>query len=77
MGMAISGAMVGWTLGLSGYVANASGQNPTAMHCIVALFTFIPGLIALLGVVVLRWYKLDDMPRPDSVMARHALPSDA
>jgi GPH family glycoside/pentoside/hexuronide:cation symporter len=77
MGMAISGAMVGWTLGLSGYVANASGQNPTAMHCIVALFTFIPGFIALLGVVVLRWYKLDDMPRPDSVMARHALPSDA
>jgi GPH family glycoside/pentoside/hexuronide:cation symporter len=59
MGMAISGAIVGWVLGLSGYVANAEVQNPLAMQCIVALFTFVPGLVALLGVVVLRWYKLD------------------
>jgi GPH family glycoside/pentoside/hexuronide:cation symporter len=77
MGMAISGAVVGWALGLSGYVANATTQNSVAMHCIVALFTFVPGLVALLGVVVLRWYRLDDRPVPDLPVTTRALPSDA
>lgn len=41
LGMAISGAIVGWTLGLSGYVANAPEQTTTAMYCIIALFTVV------------------------------------
>jgi GPH family glycoside/pentoside/hexuronide:cation symporter len=72
MGMAISGALVGWTLGLSGYVANASIQNDAAMQCIVALFTLVPGLVALLGVVVLRWYKLESVPSDDLVAPSRA-----
>lgn len=47
LGMAISGAIVGWTLGLSGYVANAPEQTTTAMYCIIALFTVVRHLVAL------------------------------
>lgn len=60
LGMALSGAIVGWTLGFSGYVANAAEQTPLAMHCIVALFTVVPGLLSLGAFITLRWYKLDD-----------------
>lgn len=60
LGMALSGAIVGWTLGFSGYVANAPEQTPLAMHCIVALFTVVPGLLSLGAFITLRWYKLDD-----------------
>jgi GPH family glycoside/pentoside/hexuronide:cation symporter len=58
--MALSGAIVGWTLGFSGYVANAPDQTSLAMHSIVALFTIVPGLLSLGAFVTLRWYKLDD-----------------
>ena len=47
LGMAISGAIVGWTLGLSGYVANAPEQTNTAMYCIIALFTVVRRLVTL------------------------------
>lgn len=60
LGMALSGAIVGWTLGFSGYVANAPDQTSLAMHSIVALFTIVPGLLSLGAFVTLRWYKLDD-----------------
>lgn len=60
LGMALSGAIVGWTLGFSGYVANAPEQTSLAMHCIVALFTVVPGLLSLAAFATLRWYKLDD-----------------
>ena len=60
LGMALSGAIVGWTLGFSGYVTNAPEQTPLAMHCIVALFTVVPGLLSLGAFITLRWYKLDD-----------------
>ncbi|HAU8264476.1 TPA: MFS transporter [Kluyvera intermedia] len=73
LGMAISGAIVGWTLGLSGYVANAPQQTSLAMHCIVALFTVVPGLLSLAAFATLRWYKLDDNTMKSINLARHSL----
>jgi GPH family glycoside/pentoside/hexuronide:cation symporter len=60
MGMAISGAIVGWTLGLSGYVAQAPHQQPAAMMAIVALFSVVPGLLSLLSALAMRGYKHND-----------------
>lgn len=60
MGMAISGAIVGWTLGISGYVPHATAQVPAAMTSIIALFTLIPGILSLLSALTMRWYKLND-----------------
>lgn len=73
LGMAISGAIVGWTLGLSGYVANAPEQTSVAMYSIVALFTVVPGLLSLAAFATLRWYKLDDNTMKSINLARHSL----
>ncbi|ROU10312.1 MFS transporter [Kluyvera ascorbata] len=70
LGMALSGAIVGWTLGFSGYVANAPEQTPLAMHCIVALFTVVPGLLSLGAFITLRWYKLDDSTMQEINLAK-------
>jgi len=70
LGMAISGAIVGWTLGFSGYVANAAEQTPLAMNSIVALFTIVPGLLSLAAYFTLRWYKLDDQTMKDINLAK-------
>lgn len=71
LGMALSGAIVGWTLGFSGYVANAAEQTPLAMHCIVALFTVVPGLLSLGAFITLRWYKLDDHTMQEINLAKN------
>ncbi len=60
MGMAVSGAVVGWTLGLSGYVPQAAQQNAAAMMSIIALFSLIPGVLSLCSALAMRWYKLND-----------------
>ncbi|HCB1500208.1 GPH family glycoside/pentoside/hexuronide:cation symporter [Klebsiella oxytoca] len=70
LGMALSGAIVGWTLGFSGYVANAPEQTSLAMNCIVALFTVIPGLLSLAAFATLRWYKLDDQAMQEINLAK-------
>lgn len=70
LGMALSGAIVGWTLGFSGYVANAPEQTALAMHCIVALFTVVPGLLSLAAFATLRWYKLDDQTMQEINLAK-------
>jgi len=73
LGMAISGAIVGWTLGFSGYVANAPEQTSTAMYCIIALFTVVPGILSLCAFATLRWYKLDDRTMQSINLAKHSL----
>lgn len=70
LGMALSGAIVGWTLGFSGYVANAPEQTSLAMHCIVALFTIVPGLLSLAAFATLRWYKLNDQTMQEINLAK-------
>ena len=70
LGMALSGAIVGWTLAFSGYVANAPEQTSLAMHSIVALFTIVPGLLSLAAFATLRWYKLDDQTMQEINLAK-------
>ena len=60
MGMAVSGAIVGWTLGLSGYVAQAPQQQPAAILAIIALFSLVPGALSLCSALTMRWYRLND-----------------
>jgi glycoside/pentoside/hexuronide:cation symporter, GPH family len=71
LGMAIGGAIVGWTLGFSGYVANAPEQTTTAMYCIIALFTLVPGILSLCAFATLRWYRLDDNTMKTIQLAKH------
>ena len=59
LGGAIAGAMIGWMLGALGYVANQE-QNAGSEQGIVLLMTLIPAAFALLAVIVVRFYSLDE-----------------
>jgi len=59
LGGAIAGAMIGWILASMGYVANQA-QSGASEHGIILLMTLIPGVIAILAVIVVRFYPLSD-----------------
>lgn len=58
LGLALSGAVIGWTLAGAGYASGASQQPTLALRCIVALFTFFPAACYALSAVVTRKYHL-------------------
>jgi Na+/melibiose symporter-like transporter len=60
MGMAVAGAVVGFSLGLFGYQAGVSVQTPMATMGIVGLLTLGPSLSYLVLWWLSRFYKLDD-----------------
>jgi GPH family glycoside/pentoside/hexuronide:cation symporter len=59
LGGAFAGAMIGWVLASMGYVANQV-QTSDSQDSIVLLMTLIPGAIAILAVVCIRFYPLSD-----------------
>jgi len=58
-GLGIGGAVIGWTLNSSGYVANAV-QDPGSLQGIRALFTVMPALAATLGLGAFAFYPLKE-----------------
>lgn len=59
LGGAIAGAMIGWILASMGYIANQA-QTGASEQGIVLLMTLIPGVIAIVAVVAIRFYPLTD-----------------
>jgi len=59
LGGAFAGAMIGWVLASMGYVANQV-QSGDSQNSIVLLMTLIPGVIAILAVICIRFYPLSD-----------------
>jgi GPH family glycoside/pentoside/hexuronide:cation symporter len=58
MGLALSGATIGWALAIYGYHAGVATQSPQALRCIVALFTLVPCVCYALSAIAARWYRL-------------------
>ncbi|PTY03821.1 MFS transporter [Opitutaceae bacterium EW11] len=58
LGLALSGALIGWTLSGVGYASGAARQSPLALKGIVALFTLVPSACYLASVLVSRAYRL-------------------
>ena len=58
LGSAFAGAIMGWLLASLGYVANEMQSNASE-HGIVLLMTIIPGAFAILAVLVVRLYPLN------------------
>jgi GPH family glycoside/pentoside/hexuronide:cation symporter len=58
LGLALSGALIGWVLSYVGYVPNAASQSPAAMNGILALFTLAPALMYLGSVIACQFYAL-------------------
>lgn len=60
LGGAIAGAMIGWGLASMGYVANVE-QSADSLLGIVLLMTLVPAFFAVIAVLVVRLYSLDDV----------------
>lgn len=60
LGMAIAGAIVGFSLGWFGYVAGSPTQTPLATAGIIGLLSIGPSLSYLVLYWLVRFYKLDD-----------------
>lgn len=59
LGGAIASAAIGWILAAMGYIANQAQSDASQMG-IVLLMTVIPGVIALLAALVMRFYRLNN-----------------
>jgi GPH family glycoside/pentoside/hexuronide:cation symporter len=58
LGLALSGAVIGWTLAASSYVSAAQTQAPQTLRCIVALFTLFPAACYALSSLAAGKYRL-------------------
>ena len=58
LGLALSGAAIGWALAAFGYKAGGATQEPQTLRCIVALFTLFPAACYALSGFVTRKYSL-------------------
>lgn len=59
LGGAMAAAAIGWVLAYAGYQANV-GQTAESNHGIVLLISIIPAIFALLSVLCITLYKLDE-----------------
>jgi len=58
LGLALSGAVIGWTLAACGYVAGGESQAPQTLRWIIALFTLFPAACYALSALVSKTYRL-------------------
>ena len=58
LGLALSGAVIGWALAAYGYVAGGATQTPSTLRCIIALFTLIPAACYTISALVTKKYHL-------------------
>lgn len=74
MGLALSGAVIGWALAGSGYVSGGATQSPATQKCVVVLFTLVPCACYGLSALVARRYRLrrDEMKQIAQALARGA-----
>lgn len=59
VGNGLGSAMLGWILGLGGYLEEATVQSAGAILSINMLFIYIPVAAVVLQIVIMAFYKLD------------------
>jgi GPH family glycoside/pentoside/hexuronide:cation symporter len=58
-GGALASAAIAWMLAAMGYVANQEQSDASRLGIVLSL-TVIPGVVALLAAMVMKFYPLDD-----------------
>jgi sugar (glycoside-pentoside-hexuronide) transporter len=58
-GQAFAGAIVGWSLGIAGYIGAAAQQNAAALSAINVLMHLIPAVAGLIAILTYLTYNLD------------------
>jgi GPH family glycoside/pentoside/hexuronide:cation symporter len=56
LGLALGGAMIGWTLAGGGYDASAATQNSATISIIIGLFTLVPAVCYVLSAIIAKRY---------------------
>lgn len=59
IGSGLGTGIIGWVLGISGYIGGAQIQASTALFGINALFIIIPAIITILEIIIMIFYRLD------------------
>ncbi|MFC6259896.1 MFS transporter [Levilactobacillus fujinensis] len=60
LGMGIGGALSGWILTFGGFEATAKVQSAKALGAISSNFVWVPIVLAIVVIVILQMYKLDE-----------------
>jgi len=58
LGLALSGALIGWMLAGAGYQSGAATQNSATLTSIIALFTLVPALCYLLSAIICKRFYI-------------------
>ncbi|HEY4302050.1 MAG TPA: glycoside-pentoside-hexuronide (GPH):cation symporter [Candidatus Didemnitutus sp.] len=58
LGLALGGAVIGWTLQAVSYRSGAPAQSEAATRGILVLFTLFPAAFYFLSAWIVRWYRL-------------------
>ncbi|PRO67137.1 MFS transporter [Alkalicoccus urumqiensis] len=61
VGMGLGAAALGWGLTLGGYAGGATEQSASAVTAIIVLFIWLPAVIAVLQMIILFFYRLDQL----------------
>lgn len=59
VGMGLGAAVMGWCMSLSGYVGGVAEQTDSAISMIIFLFVWVPAIMGILQLIILKFYKLD------------------
>jgi GPH family glycoside/pentoside/hexuronide:cation symporter len=59
LAVGLGAALLGWILGLSGYVGGAAVQPPSAMFALKLMFLYVPLAVLVVTALILSVYKLD------------------
>lgn len=63
-GSGLGAAIIGWALAIAGYVGGQDTVSASATSMISFLFVWLPGIMAVIQVIILWFYKLDkDYPQ--------------
>lgn len=55
----LGASMIGWLLALGNYDPNLPAQGPGAINAILAFSIWVPGVLALVQLIALRWFDLE------------------
>ncbi len=61
VGAGLSSVVIGFAMGAAGFDGAAATQSASAINSIVILFSWLPAVLFVIIIILMKFYKLDDM----------------